>query len=104
MTHYGDRISAPAALLRHGMTPDSSTKYRLRARTTPYTPAAYCGRFSNCHDEGRCVYQASIDHGVYFAPDRKCEGPFLAGHDPNRLVSISVSSCSLAARGASLDA
>jgi MoaA/NifB/PqqE/SkfB family radical SAM enzyme len=37
-----------------------------------------CSRFATCHDEGRCIYQALIDHGKYEDRDRKCEGPFSA--------------------------
>lgn len=29
-----------------------------------------CARFDNCHDEGRCIYQASFTHDTYYAPDR----------------------------------
>jgi pyrroloquinoline quinone biosynthesis protein E len=34
-----------------------------------------CSRFSGCHDDGRCIYQALVDHGRYTAPDRPCGGP-----------------------------
>lgn len=32
-----------------------------------------CGRFGACHGEGRCIYQAFVDHCRYEAPDRRCE-------------------------------
>jgi MoaA/NifB/PqqE/SkfB family radical SAM enzyme len=38
---------------------------------------AGCGRFSDCHNDGRCIYQAMVDHGRYEAPDRACGGPHL---------------------------
>lgn len=31
-----------------------------------------CESFSQCHADGRCIYQALVDHGRYHAPDRKC--------------------------------
>jgi pyrroloquinoline quinone biosynthesis protein E len=46
-----------------------------------------CGRFDACHDDGRCIYEASINWDSYFAPDRACEGPFPA--QSSALVSIS---------------
>lgn len=36
---------------------------------------AGCSRFSNCHDDGRCIFQSYVDHQTYFAPDRACAGP-----------------------------
>ena len=45
-----------------------------------------CGRFENCHDDGRCIYQASVDWNSYYAPDRACGGPFPARS--SELVSI----------------
>jgi radical SAM protein with 4Fe4S-binding SPASM domain len=41
------------------------------------TACASCQRFSNCHDDGRCLYQAMVSHGRYEAPDRNCGGPHL---------------------------
>jgi pyrroloquinoline quinone biosynthesis protein E len=38
-----------------------------------------CARFSGCHEDGRCIFQAHIDHGRYTAPDRACGGPANAG-------------------------
>jgi radical SAM protein with 4Fe4S-binding SPASM domain len=35
-----------------------------------------CGRFGNCHSEGRCIYEASVNHGTYYGQDRSCHGPF----------------------------
>ena len=35
-----------------------------------------CGRFGNCHSEGRCIYEASVNHGTYYGQDRSCDGPF----------------------------
>lgn len=32
-----------------------------------------CDRFNGCHAEGRCIYQALVDHGRYEAPDRACD-------------------------------
>lgn len=32
-----------------------------------------CGSFDACHADGRCIYQAAMDHGRYTAPDRGCE-------------------------------
>jgi MoaA/NifB/PqqE/SkfB family radical SAM enzyme len=46
-----------------------------------------CGHFDNCHDEGRCIYQATFTNGNYFAPDRDCDGPFPAATQPV-MVSI----------------
>lgn len=37
---------------------------------------AGCGRFDGCHDEGRCIFEAKMQHGTYYAPDRDCHGPF----------------------------
>lgn len=37
---------------------------------------AGCNRFQSCHDDGRCIYQALVDHGRYEAPDRDCDGPY----------------------------
>lgn len=34
-----------------------------------------CGRFNACHDDGRCLFEASMRHGRYHAPDRSCDGP-----------------------------
>jgi MoaA/NifB/PqqE/SkfB family radical SAM enzyme len=36
-----------------------------------------CGRFSACHQEGRCIYQAWVSHARYEARDRHCDGPYL---------------------------
>lgn len=33
---------------------------------------ADCGGFETCHADGRCIYQAAMDHGRYTAPDRQC--------------------------------
>jgi MoaA/NifB/PqqE/SkfB family radical SAM enzyme len=38
-----------------------------------------CGRFDNCHSEGRCIYEASVTHKSYYAQDRSCNGPY--SHD-----------------------
>jgi MoaA/NifB/PqqE/SkfB family radical SAM enzyme len=46
-----------------------------------------CGRFGDCHSEGRCVYESSIANGTYFGKDRSCEGPFTNGE----LVQLSAS-------------
>lgn len=46
-----------------------------------------CSRFDNCHEEGRCIYQASFTHQDYFAPDRACDGPYPPAIQP-ALVSI----------------
>jgi MoaA/NifB/PqqE/SkfB family radical SAM enzyme len=40
------------------------------------TSCARCARFAGCHDEGRCIYQAMVQHGRYEAPDRACDGPY----------------------------
>jgi radical SAM protein with 4Fe4S-binding SPASM domain len=51
------------------------------------TPCATCDRFEACHDDGRCIYEASVVWNTYYAQDRACGGPF-----PTRaaeLVSIS---------------
>jgi MoaA/NifB/PqqE/SkfB family radical SAM enzyme len=45
-----------------------------------------CGRFDACHDDGRCIYDASVNWNSYYAPDRACGGPFPARADG--LVSI----------------
>jgi MoaA/NifB/PqqE/SkfB family radical SAM enzyme len=37
-----------------------------------------CARFDNCHEEGRCIYQALFTHQDYHAPDRSCDGPYRA--------------------------
>ena len=38
------------------------------------TPCATCGNNGSCNSSGRCIFQASLDHGKYAAPDRDC-GP-----------------------------
>ncbi|MFC2145857.1 SPASM domain-containing protein [Acidobacteriota bacterium] len=38
-----------------------------------------CQRFNQCHQEGRCIYQALVNHGQYEAIDRPCNGPFASG-------------------------
>lgn len=40
------------------------------------SPCGKCGRFDNCHSEGRCIYESSVNHGTYFDQDRNCTGPF----------------------------
>jgi MoaA/NifB/PqqE/SkfB family radical SAM enzyme len=46
-----------------------------------------CGKFQDCHSEGRCIFDAAANQGGYYAPDRICGGPFPAASD--HLVSIS---------------
>ncbi len=46
-----------------------------------------CSRFTNCHEEGRCIYQALFTHQDYYAPDRSCDGPYPPVTHP-ALVSI----------------
>jgi len=41
------------------------------------TSCAQCSQFSDCHDHGRCIYQAMVDHGRYEAPDHACGGPHM---------------------------
>jgi pyrroloquinoline quinone biosynthesis protein E len=43
------------------------------------TGCGSCGRFSSCHREGRCIYQAAVDRGRYQDRDRACNGPYM--HD-----------------------
>lgn len=31
-----------------------------------------CSDFSNCHSEGRCIYQSLVDNSTYYAIDRRC--------------------------------
>lgn len=35
-----------------------------------------CSHFDNCHIDGRCIYQAWVDHGRYESKDRRCGGPY----------------------------
>jgi pyrroloquinoline quinone biosynthesis protein E len=40
------------------------------------SPCGKCQQFDQCHKEGRCIYQAMVNHGQYEAKDRSCEGPY----------------------------
>ena len=44
-----------------------------------------CGRFDSCHEDGRCLFEASMRHGGYYTPDRACGGP--SGPIPLRLIT-----------------
>jgi MoaA/NifB/PqqE/SkfB family radical SAM enzyme len=70
---------------------DAGFRHQISPPLEKYSDSAcgQCGKFSNCHDEGRCVYQASIGHGTYFAPDRQCKGPFAAASSQRQFVLIS---------------
>lgn len=35
-----------------------------------------CKRFVQCHQEGRCIYQALVSQGRFAARDRLCSGPY----------------------------
>jgi MoaA/NifB/PqqE/SkfB family radical SAM enzyme len=37
-----------------------------------------CAQFNKCHERGRCIYKAFVNHHMYCAPDRSCGGPFHA--------------------------
>jgi ribosomal peptide maturation radical SAM protein 1 len=38
------------------------------------TGCSTCGRFDVCHDDGRCIYEASANWNSYYAPDRALWG------------------------------
>jgi MoaA/NifB/PqqE/SkfB family radical SAM enzyme len=42
-----------------------------------HTDCHSCSRFSHCHDDGRCIYQAWRDRNRYEARDRNCNGPYV---------------------------